>query len=301
MDCLHADGDNIDTEYMFRECTELLFVDISKIKISILKSTFHGCGKLEYVFLPDKVQEIKKFSFYGCSKLKLVTNIENYSTYHILENFDQSTNLLYFIAKKGIQMYTNKLKCKYFDSSEYLDANFYPTNDSSYIIITDQNNFKEYVKDGYKGKFLMSKNDKEYLRNVEAEEVKKEKEEEKKEKEENIKEKKEKKETFWKIGIVNERIVAFEDFKFNDKDFKIVKNENEKEVKTVDQIFYKFVQDEIKDINNRLIRNMEEWNNRDEKEKTYKNFKKVFVFNYERKNLFVPELGNKENNNIKIN
>lgn len=63
--------------------------------------------------------------------------------------------------------------------------------------------------------------------------------------------------TLWEEGIVKSPIVAFEDFKINKDDFNIVKNEEEKEVKTVDQIFDKFVQDEIKDVDNRLIRNME--------------------------------------------
>ena len=73
--------------------------------------------------------------------------------------------------------------------------------------------------------------------------------------------------TLWEEGIVKSPIVAFEDFKINKDDFNIVKNEEEKEVKTVDQIFDKFVQDEIKDVDNRLIRNMEKWNNRAENEK----------------------------------
>ena len=45
---------------------------------------------------------------------------------------------------------------------------------------------------------------------------------------------------------------------------------------------------------------MENWNNSEEKDKTYKNFKNVFVVDSERKNLFVPkgeDPGN--NNNIK--
>ena len=113
VDCLYADGHNIDARYMFIECTELLFVDISKIKISILNSTFHKCEELKYVFLPKGNFEIGTFSFYNCSKLKLVTNIENCSNYHTLNNFNNSTNLLYF-STKDIKMSENNLKCKYF-------------------------------------------------------------------------------------------------------------------------------------------------------------------------------------------
>ena len=144
----------------------------------------------------------------------------------------------------------------------------------------------------------MSKNDKDNLQKEEDEIIKKQEEEKKKEeeiKEENKNEKekneiKEEKKTFWKKGIVESSIKTFEKFKFDKDDFDIVKNEEEEEeVKTVDQIFYRFVQDEIKDIDNFLKEKMEEWNNRAKFEKTYENFKNVFASNYERKNLFVPE------------
>ena len=109
-------------------------------------------------------------------------------------------------------------------------------------------------------------------------------------------------ETFWKKDIVNKRIVAFEKFNFDKNDFDIVKNEEEEEeVKTVDQIFYRFVQDEIKDVDNHLKRNMDEWNNRKENEKTYDNFKKVFASDYGRKNLFVPKLKGKAKDEFNIN
>ena len=98
-----------------------------------------------------------------------------------------------------------------------------------------------------------------------------------------------KKKTFWKEGIVKNHIKTFEKFKFKDDDFKIVKNENEEEVKTVDQIFYRFVQDEIKDIDDFLKKKMEDWNNLKIDEKNYENFKKVFGSDYKRKNLFVPD------------
>ena len=313
VDCLYADEHNIDTTYMFEACTELLFVDISKIKMKNLNGTFYSCEKLKYVFLPKDNFEIKTYSFYGCYNLKLVTNIEKCLTYHTLNNFNETVDLLYFSTKniespKNREMGENELKCKYFDSSDCFNKDFYPTEESSYII-TKPENFINYVEDRYTGNFLMSQKDKDNLQKVENEKIeeqKKPKEEEKKkeenknEKEKNeIKEKKkEKKKTFWKEGIVNTRIKTFEEFKFKENDFDIVKNENEEEVKTVDQIFYRFVQDEIKDVDNRLKRNMEDWNKLEENDKTYNNFKKVFVFDYERKNLFVPELGNQENNEI---
>ena len=43
---------------------------------------------------------------------------------------------------------------------------------------------------------------------------------------------------------------------------------------------------------------MEDWNNLKKEEKTHDNFKNVFVFDYKRKNLFVPEVDVKENNEI---
>ena len=46
---------------------------------------------------------------------------------------------------------------------------------------------------------------------------------------------------------------------------------------------------------------MEEWNNSEEKAKTYDNFKKVFAVDYERKNLFVPKLKGKAKDEININ
>ena len=132
-------------------------------------------------------------------------------------------------------------------------------------------------------------------------EKKENKKDEKKKEKLNIKKKKEKKKTFWKEGIVENSIKTFEEFKFNNKDFAIIKNENEEEVKNVDQIFYRFVQDEIKEIDDFLKNKMENWNNSEEKDKTYKNFKNVFVFNYERKKLFVPEEKDLENDDININ
>ena len=301
VDCLYADEHIIDTMSMFSECTELLFVDISKIKMERLYNTFYLCKNLKYVFLPKSDFEILRFSFYGCYNLKLVTNIENCSKYYNNNNFNTSEKLLYFMVPKKKSGGKDELKCKYFDSSNNFHKKFYPTKRSSYIITTDQNNFKEYVENHYTGKFLMSKNDKDNLQKEKDEIIKKQEEEKKKEeeiKEENknekekneIKEEKKKeKKTFWKKGIVESSIKTFEDFKFNKDDFDIVKNKEEKEVKTVDQIFYRFVQDEIKDIDNFLKEKMEEWNNRAKFEKTYENFKNVFASNYERKNLFVPE------------
>ena len=294
----------------FCQCTELLFVDISKIKISILNSTFYGCGKLKYVFLPKDNFEIKTYSFYGCYNLKLVTNIENCLQYHTLNNFNNSTNLLYF-STKDIKMSKNNLKCKYFDVSNNFHENFYPTipplsTNKPYIIITKPENFIKYIADGYKGNFLMSQENKKTLLEKEnkiIEEQKKQKEDEKKKEEDKKDEKKDEikkeKKTPWEKGIVNKHIVAFKDFVFDD--FNIVKNENEEEVKTVDQIFYKFVQDEIKDMDDFLRKNMEDWNNLKKEEKTYEKFKNVFVSDYERKNLFVPDWKVPENNEININ
>ena len=287
VDCLYADGRNINTKKMFKECTELLFVDISKIKMESLDNTFYSCKKLQYVFLPKSNFNILGFSFYNCDNLKLVINIEKYSWYWCDNNFNESKNLLYFMANQKCWENNNELKCKYFDSSDLFNKNFYPTNDSSYIITTKPDNFMEYVKNGYKGNFLMSQKDKTYLKTVEDEEVKKKEEEKKKEDKKD--EKKEEKKTPWEQGIVENRIKTFEEFKFKDEDFNIVKNENEEEVKTVDQIFYRFVQDEIKEIDDFLKEKMENWNKFKKKDKTYENFKNVFVSNYERKNLFVPE------------
>jgi len=153
----------------------------------------------------------------------------------------------------------------------------------------------------------MSQKDNDNLQNVEKEKIKEQKkqkeEEEKKEENKNEKEKNEIKEkkTFWKQGIVKDQTVTFEDFKFNDNDFAIIKNENEEEVKTVDQIFYRFVQDEIKEIDDFLKNKMDEWNSLKEKDKTYEKFKNVFVVDYERKHLFVTEEEDLENNDININ
>ena len=322
MDCLYAKGNNIDTTCMFSECTNLLFVDISKIKMKKLNNTFYSCEKLKYVFLPKSDFWILGFSFYNCDNLKLVTNIENCSKYSNNKNFNTSEKLLYFMVPEKKSGGKDELKCKYFDSSNIFHEDFYPTknllsNNPIYIISTKQENFIKYVKNGYTGNFLMSKNDKDNLQKIENEEVQKQKEEEVKKKEEedkkedkkdekkeeklNIKNKKEKKKTFWKEGIVKNSIKTFEEFKFNNKDFAIIKNENEEEVKTVDQIFYRFVQDEIKEIDDFLKNKMENWNNSEEKDKTYKNFKNVFVFNYERKKLFVPEEKDLENDDININ
>ena len=190
VDCLYAKGDDIDTEYMFRECTNLLFVDISKFvdisnkKKYWLHNTFYFCKKLQYVFLPKNVFEIYGFSFYKCDKLKLVKNIE-YPRYNPQNNFDTSENLLYFMSKRPVE--NNRLMCKYFDSSNIFHKNFYPTNKSSYII-TKPENFIKYIQDGYKGKFLMPQKDKANLKKVEDDEVKK-KEEEQKNKEEEKKKK----------------------------------------------------------------------------------------------------------------
>ena len=327
VDCLYAEGDNINTEYMFSECTELLFVDISKIKTLALTNTFYLCEKLKYVFLPENSFTIDSFSFYKCNNIKLVINIKNCSKYSKNYNFNTSKDLLYFMVPKENSSGTNLLKCKYFDSSDIFHNNFYPTDDSSYIITTKPDNFIKYLENGYERKFLMSQENKVSLQEEEDKIIKKQEEEKKKEeekkeenkdvkeeKEEEIKEenkgvkekneiqeeKKEEKKTFWKKDIVKKHIVAFEDFKFKDDDFKIVKNEEEKEVKTVDQIFYRFVQDEIKEINNRLKKNMEEWNKLDKEKKNYDKFKNVFVFDYKRKNLFVPNVEGPENNEINI-
>ena len=180
----------------------------------------------------------------------------------------------------------NELKCKYFDVSNNFHEKFYPTinpfpTNNPYIIITKPDNFMEYVKNDYNGNFLMSQENKKTLLEKEKNEIKKDKKEEEK-------------------TPLEKRIVAFKDFVFNDKDFDIVKNENEEEVKTVDQIFYRFVQDEIKDVDNRLRKNMEDWNKRNDKEKTYDNFKNVFGSDYKRKNLFVPDWKVPENNEINI-
>ena len=152
----------------------------------------------------------------------------------------------------------------------------------------------------------MSQADKNSLQNEEnkiIEEQKKQKEDEKKKEEDKKDEKKDEikkeKKTPWEKGIVNKHIVAFKDFVFDD--FNIVKNENEEEVKTVDQIFYRFVQDEIKDVANHLIRKMKEWNDSKKKDKTYDNFKKVFGSDYKRKNLFVPNLEDLPKDEININ
>ena len=297
MDCLYADGDDIDTEHMFRECTNLLFVDISKIKISILGHTFYKCEKLKYVFLPKNDFKIKDFSFYCCHQLKLVTNIINCSNYYFNNNFNTSKNLLYFMSKNFVGIGKNNLMCKYFDVSNNFYKNYYPTNESSYII-TNKEHFNEYAENDYKGKFLMSQENKAYLEKLEKEEVKKEEDKKKKEEEENEEAIKEQKKTFWEEGIVNKRIVAFEEFKFKDEDFNIVKNENEEKEKTVDQIFYRFVQDEIKEIDDFLKNKMEEWNKLKKNDKTYDNFKKVFVSDYKRKHLFVPEWNVEEENKI---
>ena len=293
VDCLYAKGDNINTTSMFSECTNLLFVDISKIKMENLYGTFYSCKNLKYVFLPDKVQEIECFSFYNCDNLKLVINIKNCSNYSKNNNFNTSEKLLFFMATKEQSEDKNELKCKYFDSSNNFHKDFYPTNNSSYIITNNSLSFIEYVNNGYSGKFLIPQKDISFLKKEVDTLIKKQEEEKNKEKE-----KKEEKKTPWEKGIFERRIKTFEEFNFDKDDFDIVKNENEEEVKAVDQIFYKFVQDEIKDVDNRLIRNMEEWNNRDEKEKTYENFKNVFVFDYKRKNLFVPELDVQNKNKI---
>ena len=326
VDCLYADKHNINTVSMFSECTNLLFVDISKIKMRYLNNTFYLCKKLQYVFLPKSDFWIFGFSFYNCDNLKLVTNIKNCSKYSNNKNFNTSEKLLYFMVPEKKLDDKDELRCKYFDSSNNFHKDFYPTknllsNNPIYIISTKQENFIKYVKNGYTGNFLMSKNDKDNLQKIENEEVQKQKEEEVKKKEEedkkedkkdekkeeklNIKNKKEKKKTFWKEGIVKNSIKTFEEFKFNNKDFAIIKNENEEEVKTVDQIFYRFVQDEIKDVDNRLKKslkkNMDEWNSLNEKDKTYDKFKSVFVVDYERKNLFVLEEEDLENDDININ
>ena len=317
VDCLYANGNDIDTTCMFSECTELLFVDISKIKMEYLKKTFYLCENLKYVFLPKSYFEILSFSFYNCDNLKLVINIKNCSNYSKDYNFYTSEKLLYFMVQKKKSNVKNELKCKYFDSPNTVHKNFYPTEKSSYII-TKPENFIKYIADGYTGNFLMSQADKNSLQNEEnkiIEEQKKQKEDEKKKEEDkkedkkdekkeekvNIKKKKEKKKTFWKEGIVEKSIRTFEKFKFKDDDFKIVKNENEEEVKAVDQIFYRFVQDEIKDVDNHLRKNMDEWNSLKGNDKTYEKFKNVFVSDYERKNLFVPDWKVPENNEININ
>ena len=46
---------------------------------------------------------------------------------------------------------------------------------------------------------------------------------------------------------------------------------------------------------------MEDWNNLKKEEKNYEKFKNVFVSDYERKNLFVPDWKVPENNEININ
>ena len=326
VDCLYADEkNNMNRGGMFSNCQELLFVDISKIRKNLFYNDFYCCKKLKYVFLPKKIQNIDKYTFYHCRNLKFVTNIGDHDEYNIANNFNLSTNLLYFstkktdIKEKGKDKSENELQCKYFDDYNYFDENFYPTNDSSYIIIKEPNNFIKYLGSGYQGKFLISQKEKNDLqekekkkideqKRQEEEEKKKEKEkkeenkdvkeEKKEEKKKEIKEDKKDEKTFWKEGIVNDRIVAFEEFKFKNEDFNIVKNENKEEVKTVNQIFYRFVQDEIKDIDDFLRKKMEDWNNLKKEEKTHDNFKNVFVFDYERKNLFVPEVDVQENNEI---
>ena len=295
VDCLYADGENINTYNMFSECSKLFFVDISKIKTKELSSTFYLCENLKYVFLPQNKFEIDIYSFYKCNKLKLVINIENCSTYWISNNFNEANNLLYLIVPKKIEMDTNELMCKYFDSTNNSNEEFYPTNISSnnpsYIITTNEEYFIKCLQNGYKGKFLMSE---EIKNNLQEEEIIK-KLNEQKDKKENV-------ETLWKEGIVNERVVTFEDFKFKDDNaFEIVKNEEE-EVKTEDQIFLKFVLNEINNINNFLRGKMQNWNKiSNQKEKNYENFKKIFVFDYKRKPLFVPELDIQENEKNNIN
>ena len=330
VDCLYADEkNNMNRGGMFSNCQELLFVDISKIRKNLFYNDFYCCKKLKYVFLPKKMKEIDKYTFYHCRNLKFVTNIGDHDEYNIANNFNLSTNLLYFSTKKtdikdkGKDKSENELKCKYFDGYNYFDENFYPKNNSSYIIIKEPNNFIKYLKSGYQGKVLISQKEKNALqdeekkkideqkkqeeeekkkeeeKNEENKDIKEEKKEDKKdEKKEEIKEDKKDEKTFWKEGIVNDRIVAFEEFKFKDDDFNIVKNEKKEEVETVDQIFYRFVQDEIKDMNDFLRKKMENWNKLKEESKTYEEFKNVFVFDYKRKNLFVPEVDVQENNEI---
>ena len=51
-------------------------------------------------------------------------------------------------------------------------------------------------------------------------------------------------------------------------------------------------------MNDFLRKKMENWNKLKEESKTYEEFKNVFVFDYKRKNLFVPEVDVQENNEI---
>ena len=304
VDCLYADKHIINTKYMFSECTELLFVDISKITTEYLWATFYMCPNLKYMFLPKSDFEIWEFSFYNCDNLKLVTNIEKCSYFSKNENFNTSKNLLYFMATKEQSEDKNELKCKYFDSSNDFYKDFYPTinpllNNLPYIITTETDNFMKYVENGYEGNFLMSQENKKSLQEEENKQIKKI--EEIKEEEEEEEEIKDPKKNFWEKDIVERRIKTFKEFKFDKDDFDIVKNEEEEEVKAVNQIFYRIVQDEIKDIDDFLRKKMEEWNNSKEKDKNYENFKKVFASDYKRKNLFVPKLEGKAKDEININ
>jgi hypothetical protein len=64
-----VETENVSAAGVFKECTELKNVTLSKNLKVIVDNMFSGCTSLASITIPESVETIEEFAFYGCAEL----------------------------------------------------------------------------------------------------------------------------------------------------------------------------------------------------------------------------------------